>query len=442
MTYRAEILVADIGSTLTKLSAFGALDSKTPLFLGQGLGLTSVSQGDVSIGLDMARSDLENRLRLDTLGADLMAASSAAGGLQMSVHGLTLDMTLRAAREASLGAGALVGFATAAYIQDSDLLEIGRLSPDIIMLAGGVDYGDRDVVVTNAKALARLDLNVPIIYAGNISARSEVAAILQEAGKDVLLTDNVYPRIDELQVGPVRELIQNVFSEHIIKAPRMEKVKDQIHGEIIPTPGAVMHSAELLYEAIEDLVVVDVGGATSDVHSVTDGSIKFSKMMISPEPRAKRTVEGDLGVYINAGNIIEAATGAINPFQAEPLPTDMKAMENSTLLAKWAVDLSLWRHAGEVKVAYGAYGRSEIVEGKDLTAVKHVIGTGGALTRLGSGAALLGSVRQDLKGAKLLPPQETPVLIDSNYIMATAGVLSQVHKEAARKILLESIGLA
>ena len=102
MKIPAEILVADIGSTLTKLCAYCRLDSDNPVFLGQGIGLTSVSQGDVSIGLAAASQDLEERFGIDTAGAELMAASSAAGGLQMSVHGLTPDMTLRAAREASL----------------------------------------------------------------------------------------------------------------------------------------------------------------------------------------------------------------------------------------------------------------------------------------------------------------------------------------------------
>jgi uncharacterized protein (TIGR01319 family) len=441
MKSKAEVIVADIGSTLTKLCAYSQLDSSSPRFLGQGVGLTSVRQGDISIGLDEARDDLEKRLGVDTSEAELMAASSAAGGLKMSVHGLTFDMTLRAAREASLGAGAIIGFTTASYIQDSDLAEISRVKPDIIMLAGGVDYGDREVVVANARLLARLDVDVPIIYAGNRAARSEVTGIIEEAGKRVIVVDNVYPKIDELHIGPVRAVIQNVFSEHIIKAPRMEKVKSQIRGEVIPTPGAVMRSAEILYEAIGDLVVVDVGGATSDVHSVTDGSRKFAKMMIAPEPRAKRTVEGDLGVYINAENIIKAATGAIDTFNAEALPKDSTAMEKSALLAKWAVDLSVWRHAGEVKVAYGAYGRNELVEGKDLTAVKYVIGTGGALTQLGGGSAILGSVRQDPRGCALLPAKDTPVLLDRHYIMATAGVLSQIHKEAAKKLLLASIGL-
>ncbi|MGD8677076.1 MAG: glutamate mutase L, partial [Desulfobacterales bacterium] len=108
---RAEIIVTDIGSTITKLSAFAGLGAGgNACFLGQGLGLTTVAEGDVVRGLEAARKDLEKRLAVNTRDAALMAASSAAGGLRMTVHGLTRDMTLRAAREASLGAGAIVTF--------------------------------------------------------------------------------------------------------------------------------------------------------------------------------------------------------------------------------------------------------------------------------------------------------------------------------------------
>jgi hypothetical protein len=438
---KAQILVADIGSTITKLCAFGGLGSKTPQFLGQGISLTTVGEGDVTIGLENARKDLEIRSGIDSSDAKLMAASSAAGGLRMAVHGLTRDMTLRAAREASLGAGAIVTFTTAGLLQEDDLEEMCRINPNIILLAGGVDYGDRNVVVQNAKALSSQNLSAPIIYAGNMSARAEVKRILETAGMQVFVVENVYPRIDELNVNPVRKIIQHVFSRHIITAPGMKKVKEMIIGDVIPTPGAVMKSTELLYATIGDVVTIDVGGATTDVHSVTEGTPKFVNMMVAPEPKSKRTVEGDLGVYVNAAHIVEAAEGAIDPIdKLLPIPETPEEKRMPITLAQWAVDISLWRHAGEIRVAYGAYGRNELVEGRDLTAVKFIIGTGGALTRLGTGKEILENLRRDPRERKLLPPPDIKVLVDNNYIMATAGVLSQQYKEEARKLLLQSVG--
>ena len=47
------------------------------------------------------------------------------------------------------------------------------------------------------------------------------------------------------------------------------------------------------------------GGATTDIHSVTEGTEKVNKILVEPEPVAKRTVEGDLGVFINKRNIVD-----------------------------------------------------------------------------------------------------------------------------------------
>jgi uncharacterized protein (TIGR01319 family) len=440
---RADAIIADIGSTITKLSAFGGLGTPQPCFLGGGMGITTVNEGDVALGLEAARKDLETRLGVNTSGAILMAASSAAGGLRMTVHGLTRDMTLRAAREASLGAGAIVTFTTAGAISEDDLEEIHQIKPNIILLAGGVDYGDQNVVMANARVLASLNFAIPVIYAGNKLARGRVQRIFQATRMPVFIVDNVYPRIDELNIDPVRKVIQNVFATHIITAPGMEKVKGMITGDVIPTPGAVMRSTELLAEVLGDMITIDVGGATSDVHSVTEGSPKYVKMMIAPEPRSKRTVEGDLGVYVNSAHIIEAAGEALHYIQnVKPIPDTAEERRASIELTKWAVDLSIWRHAGELRVAYGAYGRNELVEGRDLTAIKYVIGTGGALTRLGVGKEILRNLKTDPRGRKLLPPKHAQVLLDQNYIMAAAGVLSQQYPEAAKTLLLASVGLS
>lgn len=441
---QAEVLVADIGSTLTKLSAFSGL-AQDAQYLGQGLAITTVKEGDVTFGLEAARRDLETQHSVQTKNAMLLASSSAAGGLRMSVHGLTRDMTLRAAKEASLGAGAIVVFTSAGLLSESDLDQIRQLAPKLILLAGGVDDGDRDVVLANARSLARLGLSVPLIYAGNNAAKTDVLALLgNTVGLTVFATDNVYPRIDELNVEPVRELIQSVFAKHIVTAPGMNKIKARLDADVMPTPAAVMRATELIADEVGDVLVVDVGGATTDIHSVIEGSSKSAGIQIAPEPRSKRTVEGDLGVYLNAGQII-AASGAsdeLSVADVAALPDEPSSRMMACELCRLAVDIALWRHAGEVRTSYGVYGREKVIEGRDLSAIKVIIGTGGALTKLGCGRAILQSIKPDPRGRKLLPPKNARVLLDQHYLMAAVGVLSQRHPNAARKLLLESISLS
>lgn len=440
----ADTICLEIGSTITKATAFGdiiAPGSGVPRYLGQGVALTSVDEGDASIGVGRALDNLFETCPIDTENTRILAASSAAGGLRMSVHGLTRDMTLRAAREASLGAGAVVVHTTAGGMTESDLEELRDAHPKLVLLSGGVDYGDRDVVITNAKLLAQAGIPAPVIYAGNVSARRDVSRIFDEAGIEYFTCDNVYPRIDELNVRPVRKLIQEVFARHIVSAPGMDRVKEMVSGDIMPTPGAVLAAAEFLYDEMGDLVVVDVGGATTDVHSVTEGQPKHNRLMAAPEPLAKRTVEGDLGVFINADIIVREAGGVIEGGDTSPMPVDKKERDRSILLARWAVNLAMWRHAGEIRTAFGASGKSELVEGRDLTAVKYLIGTGGALTRLGAGRGILENIRRDPGGRKLLPPRDVKIFIDNRYIMASAGLLGSTHPEAAKTVLRESLSM-
>ena len=85
----------------------------------------------------------------------------------------------------------------------------------------------------------------------------------------------------------------------------MENIRKTINSKIIPTPGAVMNAAILLQKELGSLVVIDIGGATTDVHSVAEDSDEISKILFSPEPFSKRTVEGDLGVYVNKDNLLK-----------------------------------------------------------------------------------------------------------------------------------------
>ncbi len=444
----AELLVADIGSTVTKLCAFAGLsvaDGGTARFLGQGFAATTVAAGDVLLGLDEAREDLEHRLDIDTSGARWMAASSAAGGLRMSVHGLTAEMTLRAAREASLGAGANVVFTSAGLLGQDDIDQLCSLQPRVILLAGGVDYGDREIVIGNARALAAAPCSAPVIYAGNRTAAKEIERLFLAADKTIFVVDNVYPRIDELNIEPVRDVIQEVFSTHIVSAPGLDRVRRRVHGTILPTPGAVMLATEMLAERLGNVMTIDVGGATTDVHSVTRDAPEHENMRLRPEPQSKRTVEGDLGVYFNAEQMLRTAGCTdINPEAIVALPQHQEQREAAITLTRLACQQAIKRHVGRVLPSYGVYGRTLVVEGRDLSAIQWIVGTGGALTRLGAGTEILAALRTQGEDddSNLMPPASARILLDKDYLLAAAGVMSRYHRTAARQVLYTSLGLA
>lgn len=451
---KVDLLVAEIGSTTTVVNAFNL--GSCPNFIGQGQSPTSVDRGDVNIGLKSAIDDLANNLKIDKIEyRGLIATSSAAGGLRMTVHGLVYDMTVKAAKEAALGAGANIKYITAGDLRDSDLRKIKDIEPNIILIAGGVDYGERDTALYNSELIANLDLNIPVIYAGNIENQEEVKELFRDKKSELYIVENVYPKIDELNIEPTREVIQDVFEKHIIHGPGMEKVRDMITGSIMPTPGAVMAASELLYGEINDLLTIDVGGATTDIHSVTEGSDEISRILINPEPLAKRTVEGDLGVYVNMHNIVNMVGKEelikelnITHEELEKIITDHKPIPESELEKSFVENLTLHavitavkRHAGHLRHLYGPGGKKTVAEGKDLTLVKTIIGTGGALTRLPNKIKMLEQVALSGKGNELLPTKEATIFIDNHYIMASLGVMSKEYPEEALKLLKDSLGM-
>ncbi len=452
---KIDALVYEIGSTTTVVNAFDHLNTN-PVFLGQGFSQTSVLQGDVRIGIQKALDDLQVKLNKTIEANETFACSSAAGGLKMSVHGLVYDMTVKAAKEAALGAGANIRFLTAGKINSYDIATIKSSHLNIILIAGGVDYGETQTALYNAQEIAKLQLQLPVIYCGNKVNQQVIQSIFaaNNQSKYLYITENVYPRIDTLQVDEVRLLIQEVFEKHIIKAPGMEHVRDSISGSIIPTPGAVMMASLLAQTQLGDLLCIDVGGATTDIHSVCEDNPEHAKMMLNPEPFAKRTVEGDLGVYLNKDNLIaligkkklltqlnlsnENFETLLTSYQAIPSQEQIPLVK---LLTQEALAQSLQRHVGKYITMYGSSGKSKTIEGKDLTQVKTIIATGGALTRLPNGEQIIKDVLQKSNDNLLLPRADFHILIDHDYIMAALGVLSKHYPQAALTLLNKSFGL-
>ena len=450
----ADVLIAEIGSTTTLVSAFTLGDS--PRLLGQGQAATTVLEGDVRVGLNSAIEALKRNLGTDTLDyGELLASSSAAGGLKMCVHGLVYDMTVSAAKAAALGAGAIVRQTTAGRLTDDDLAEQHAIKPNLILLAGGTDGGERETALYNAKRIAEAGTGSPVLYAGNAQNQSAIRTIFEQAGIPVYVAENVYPRLDALNIEPVRKVIHAAFERHIVSAPGMEHIRELVTGAILPTPGAVMEAAMLLYEEIGDLLVLDIGGATTDVHSVTQGSDEIAQLLTAPEPFNKRTVEGDLGLFVNAHHLVEQigeaklsrelgldVSAVMRDYQA--IPVSDEQFKLTTRLCLEAGLTAINRHAGHLRHYYTPQGRATAAEGKDLTQVRTLIGTGGALTRLPERESILRKLADCNAGGSMLYPKPGVMqfAFDESYIMASLGVLAKTNPRAAKQLLRSTLRFA
>ena len=82
---------------------------------------------------------------------------------------------------AALGAGAKLVGNYSYKLNQSEIKEIADLAPDIILLVGGTDGGNEEVILHNARVLAESGMSAPVIMAGNKVCADEIRRLL-EAG--------------------------------------------------------------------------------------------------------------------------------------------------------------------------------------------------------------------------------------------------------------------
>ncbi len=431
MKRTTDILTVEIGSTITKINAFN--DGKK---VGGAFDLTTPS--DVMIGYNRAlgKFNSETGISIDGVG-EIFVLSSAAGGLRMTVHGLTRELTARAAEEAALGAGANINFVTAGLLKERDLKKIKSFDPNIIMIAGGVEFGEEDTVYENSKVISEGGFECPVIYAGNATLADEIKEMFKNSSSELFITENVYPGFDELNIGPVRSVIQNIFSENLAVAPGIDGLK-KMSENIIPVPGACLKAAEVLASVKGDLAVIDVGGATTDVYSIVNTpSVNNLEIQVP----SRRTVEGDLGLFVSAGSVWKAIGEEGVPEPLSPLPETFEEKEVSKKLCEKSVEQGLIRHSG--RIIHGAYlsGGAVSVTGQDLRNVNLVVGTGGGLSGLDNGVEIINDSIGKNRNNSLLSSPETLIKIDRDYIFSACGAFSDKYPETAIEIIKNSLGI-
>ncbi len=453
------ILLIDFGSTYTKLTA---VDVESETLLGTAASYTTVST-DINEGLHNALAKLEEKTGKVEY-ADCYACSSAAGGLRMITSGLVPELTGEAAKLASLGAGAKVIRVYAFQLTEDDIADIAREKPDILLLVGGTDGGNTANILHNARMLAALEPEFPVVIAGNRTAARECARIL---GKfETHICPNVMPKFGQLQIEPTQQAIREIFLNRIIHAKGLSKASELLSDIMMPTPAAVLQALDLLAqgcegeEGIGELIAVDVGGATSDVYSITDGMPEGMNTVYKglPEPYSKRTVEGDIGMRYSitgvadaAGYAALAAVAGLSEERTQELVTylsqhtdvvpgndpELKAVDYA--VACMAVREAVARHAGIMEETYTLMGKTYVQTGKNLTRVKSIVVTGGSLIHSEAPEKIAAYALYDPGQPQSLRPLKADVLVDKTYILAAMGLLSPYYPQAALRIMKKEL---
>lgn len=469
-TSPTHILAADCGSTTTKVLLLGRSADRWRL-LGRAESPTTVEapHEDVMVGLRRALQKLEEQTGVSLLnGSELsnsvdafFATSSAGGGLQILVAGVAKHVTAESAERAALGAGAIVIDVLSVddgRLPHEKLQRIYTMKPDIVLISGGVDGGTISHIVEmcelfyNAGLKPRYGTNhkLPIIYAGNKDARGYVKDILNSAAQ-LEIVDNIRPLLEKENVLPARERIRNLFMNHVMaQAPNYRGLEKWVSASILPTPLAVGKVLELLAQKTQqNLLLFDIGGATTDVFTAVDGDYD-------------RSVSANLGMSYSIANVLAQAgeenvlrwlPGQISLAQIKnflankmirptTLPETIEELLIEHAIAREALRLSLQYHHHIAKELSGVQIRrniDEIFEQKsggspraEISSIDHIIGSGSILSlsprRVQAALILLDAC---------LPVGVTRLSVDSQFIFPQLGVLGQLYPDIALQVLCQ-----
>jgi uncharacterized protein (TIGR01319 family) len=460
------VLGVDIGSTWTKAALFG-VEPGTAAVLAQALRPTT--QDDLCRAVEaLARQLLglpaDAPLALEDV--PMHVSSSAKGGLSIAAIGIVPDLTAKVARLAAASAGGRIAAHHSYRLGAAEIAALERERPDIVLLCGGTDGGNESFVRANAEALARSGLESPIVYAGNSSLRDEVSSILR--AKKLTVTANAMPEVGALDIEPARQAIRGIYLDTIVEGRGLSRVQGLAASPIRPTPLAVFDLLGQLAETSaqwDDLLLIDMGGATTDVYSRTQPFHGEEGWVLRGirEPVLARTVEGDLGMRVSALAAWQTAgqhlrrrapdrADALREWTArvasrtDTLPAADSEQALDDLLAEACVHHALLRHAGTVEEAFTPAGKVRVQRGRDLRAVRTIVASGGYLGRRGSVQPVHDALEaargcvEERTGAAFLLPVHPRILTDSLSLFPLLGSICQAFPRAAAELAALTTG--
>ncbi|WP_307867734.1 glutamate mutase L [Umezawaea beigongshangensis] len=375
-------------------------------------------------------------------GDEVLLCSSAGGGLRLAVVGQERLVSAEAGHRVALSAGARVVHVSSGPLSGAGLRELRARAPDLVLLVGGTDGGDASVLLHNARRLAVNRLACPVVLAGNTAARAEALELLRSTGRVVVPCDNVLPDVGELAPGPARAAIRSAFLRHVIggkglsRGPRFRRLVRAV------TPDAVLAGVSR-FAALgggEAVLVVDVGGATTDVYSAVSGVDDDVERTVALPPD-RRTVEGDLGMRASAPGVVAEALAErlVEPEEARRLeaaalaraarvdrvPGDEAERAVDLRLAGLATVLAVRRHLRLVDGRLGPRGAGLLVL------------SGGVFRHAPSSEP----VERVLRADPVLRPvlRSASVLVDRDHVLAPAGLLAEAGRTAAATALLRGL---
>jgi uncharacterized protein (TIGR01319 family) len=468
------ILATDCGSTTTKAILIQKVDGQfRQTHRGEAPSTVEEPFADVTVGVVNSVTEvaeLAGRNLVDEDGRIIQPAtgnegcdiyistSSAGGGLQMMVAGVIREMTAASAKRAALGAGAIVMDVIASNDKrkpHEQIQRIRELRPDMMLISGGTDGGTLTHVVQIAELIAPAKPQprfgaqylMPIIFAGNHDAIPRMKELFKDEF-ELSVVENLRPVLERENLGPARDAIHDLFLEHVMAhAPGYNRLIDWTDAPIMPTPGAVGDILKTIADRQGiNVVGVDIGGATTDIFSVFDGTFN-------------RTVSANLGMSYSISNVCSETTlpnvlrwvhldmderevrNRVKNKMIRPttIPQSIEALVFEQAVAREAMRLAYEQHKEFATTLKGIQQQRTVGDTFSQEAGGQTIVDNMKLNLLVASGGVLSHAPRMNQTAMLLidafqPEGVTTLAKDSIFMMPHLGVLAQVHPKAAMEV--------
>ncbi len=339
---------------------------------------------------------------------EIFICSSANGGLSTLIIGLTNSYSLKYATNIAYNSG--INIIDTILYPNLKEYSLPTELIDVVIVVGGID--DIENVFEDDLFSYINNLNYSnILYAGS----EKDVPKFEKNIKDIKILPNIIT--DKLHVNEkeLKEYLTNLYQADIVGKEDIKDLYQITSNQIFSTPYIVNQTLPLLSEKFGDVVdpfiLVDIGGATTDIHYSTD--LVDDNMVL--EGGYDRLVFKKLGVYKSRESLVFSAKK--NEFVYELLNllnvTENILEEHSTEATKFLMKLSIFLVLFKVSSKHDEYIKLK------LDRLKSIVFTGG-ITKILEKSDIEEVLEFLYK--KIFSLNSVPlVVVDTNYEIWTVG---------------------
>jgi len=387
-------LLIDVGSTYFKISANGDINQYFRNF-----------DKDISDDLLDTCSSVVSKYKKE----DIYICSSANGGLSTLIIGLTNSFSLNYAKHIAYNSGI--------NIIDTVLYQnIEEYSPpfeiiDVVIIVGGIDS------VKNIFDKRLIDYLEGVNYRNIVYVGSKAnEEFLKDNIPSLKVLNNIITNKLQIYENELKEYLTNLYQADIVGREDIKHLYKLTANQIFSTPYIVNRALPYVREklsAVDPFIVIDIGGATTDIHYSRDLVAENVVM----ESEYDRLVFKKLGVYKSRESLVFSAKN--NEFVYELLSylnvTENILEENSEHSLRILMQLAIFL------VLYKVSKHHELYIDLKLERLKSIVLTGG-ITKVLSYEEMEEIIHFFYK--KILNYHNIPTIImDKNYEIWTLGMI-------------------